>query len=385
MGETPKETLTWTDVYLKSQEEFLRRWSELAGGAARTAAEGAAQAAEGGGGVGSGGGSTAAGTDGSAGSFGAASGRDWFAMFAPRFTGAAGELAKRYFGFYDQYLAATRGLWEVLAKATADPDADARARAFADGLQTLQQPFTQLWSQSATLFGLPLSPGAGGCGADPFQTLASFFRGSAELPALGLTRERQQSLQRIQSLASQYLQQQARLLQLWNGVVGDALRLLGERVGRKLAAGKTIDGTKALYDLWIESAEEIYAKVAHGPEYAKAQAELGNTLAKLRIEQRLAIDSLARQYDLPTREELNTVHRRLRDLKAELRRVNAKLEAAQQARVMTAAAAPTPTPAARKTSTAKPTSIRATNTSATTTRPATIRATTRAGTARKGR
>ena len=392
MGETPKETLTWTDLYLKSQEEFLRRWSELAGGAAR-----AAQAAAGGGGVGNGGGGiggvgagagggpAAAGADGAAGHFGAASGRDWFAMFAPRFTGAAGGLAERYFGFYDQYLAATRGLWEVLAKATADPDPETRARTFTDGLQALQQPFTQLWSQSATLFGLPLSPGAGGGGADPFQTLASFFRGSAELPALGLTRERQQSLQRIQSLASQYLQQQARLLQLWNGVVGDALRLLGERVGRKLAAGKTIDGTKALYDLWIESAEEIYAKVAHGPEYAKAQAELGNTLAKLRIEQRLAIDSLARQYDLPTREELNTVHRRLRDLKAELRRVNAKLEAAQQARVMTAAAAPTPTPAARKTSTAKPTSIRATNTSATTTRPATIRATTRAGTARKGR
>lgn len=368
MSEMPKETLTWTDVYLKSQEEFLRRWSELAGGAARAAAGG-------------GGDPAAAGTDGSAGDFGAASGRDWFAMFAPRFTGAAGELAERYFGFYDQYLAATRGLWEVLAKATVDPDPDARARAFADGLQALQQPFTQLWSQSAALFGLPLPPGAGD--ADPFQTLASFFRGGAALPALGLTRERQQSLQRIQSLTTQYLQQQARLLQLWNDIVGDALRLLGERIGRKLAAGETIDDTKALYDLWIESAEEVYAKVAHGPAYARAQAELGNTLAKLRIEQRLAIESIARQYDLPTREELNTVHRRLRDRKAELRRVDAKLGAAQRAAAAAAplapastrtpapAPAPAPGPAARK--------ARATRGTATSRRTA------RATTTRKGR
>ena len=60
------------------------------------------------------------------------------------------------------------------------------------------------------------------------------------------------------------------------------------------------------------------------------QPAVSNTLAKLRTEQRIAIESVTQQYDLPTREELNTVHRRLRDLKAELRRVNARLEAAEK-------------------------------------------------------
>ncbi|MCU0760908.1 MAG: hypothetical protein MUF07_17155 [Steroidobacteraceae bacterium] len=313
MTDTSNETLTWTDVYFKGQEEFIRRWSEMAGGAAQAASNAAA---------------SAAGAAASAGN--GHGGQDWFAMFSPQFGGgAAGELARRYFGFYDQYLGATRSLWEVLARAMVNPDPSARARAFADGLQALQQPFTQLWSQSASMFGLPGMPAGGG--ADLFSALSKAWGGGGgELPALGLTRERQESLQRMQALGQQYLQQQAQLMQLWGGIIGDALKLLGERIGQKLAAGEVIQSSKALYDLWIESAEEVYAKVAHGPAYAKAQADLGNTLAKLRTEQRIAIESVSKQYDLPTREELNTVHRRLRDLKAELRRVNAKLEAAQK-------------------------------------------------------
>jgi class III poly(R)-hydroxyalkanoic acid synthase PhaE subunit len=152
-----------------------------------------------------------------------------------------------------------------------------------------------------------------------------------ELPALGLTRERQESMQRMQKLTGEYLQQQAQLMQLWGGIIGDALKLLGERVAQKLQAGEMIGSSKALYDLWIESAEAVFAKAAHSPAYAKAQAELGNTVAKLRTEQRIAIEVTTKQYDLPTRDELNTVHRRLKDLKTELRRVNARLDESQKA------------------------------------------------------
>ena len=318
MTDTSHETLTWADAYLKGQEEFIRRWSEMASSGAQ-AANAAAD----------GGSASGGGNPGKASSGGA--GQDWFGWFAPQFPGAAGDLAKRYFGFYDQYLGATRSFWEVLTKAMVNPDPNARARVFADGVQALQQPFTQLWSQSAALFGMPAGIAAPG-GADAFSALSKAWGGGGtDLPALGLTRERQQSLQRIQALSQQYLQQQAQLSQLWGGIIGDALKAFGERVGKQLAAGEMPPAGKALYDLWVECAEQVYAKVAHSPAYAKTQADLGNTLAKLRTEQRIAIESVTQQYDLPTREELNTVHRRLRDLKAELRRVNARLDAAQKA------------------------------------------------------
>jgi class III poly(R)-hydroxyalkanoic acid synthase PhaE subunit len=315
MTDNPGESLNWTDVYFKGQEEFVRRWTEMASQATQGAQSGAA-------------GFGAAGFG--AAPFGAPAGPNWFAMFQPQFTGPAGDLAKRYFGFYDQYLAAARGFSEVLTKSMVNPDPAARARAFADGVQALQQPFTRIWSQSASMFGMPGFPSADG-GADWLQSLTKSLGSGVELPALGLTREKQQSMQRLQKLAGEYLQQQAQLLQLWGGIIGDALKLYGERVGQKLQSGETFASTKALYDLWIESAETVFAKAAHSPAYAKAQADLGNTVAKLRTEQRIVIEQTTKQYDLPTRDELNTVHRRLKDLKSELRRVSARLEATTKA------------------------------------------------------
>ena len=175
------------------------------------------------------------------------------------------------------------------------------------------------------MFGMPGFQSPEG-GADFLQSLTQGFGSGVELPALGLTREKQESLQRLQKLTGEYLQQQGQLTQLWGGIIGDALKLFGERAGQKLQTGETFTSGKALYDLWIESAETVFAKAAHSPAYAKAQADLGNTVAKLRTEHRIVIEQTSKQYDLPTRDELNTVHRRLKDLKAELRRVSARLD-----------------------------------------------------------
>jgi class III poly(R)-hydroxyalkanoic acid synthase PhaE subunit len=307
MNSTPNDTLYWTDVYLKGQEEFLRRWSQMAQGATPAAGFTAAPGP---------------------------TGMDWFAMFAPQFGGPSADVARKYFGLYDQYLGASRSLWDVLSKSMANPDPAARAHAFMEGAQSLQQPFTQLWSTmfAGAPFGMGpmaagMAPGAmsGTPGADWMQMLTKGF-GNGDTPALGLTRQHQESLQRLRHLATQYFEQQGRLTALWGNIIGEGLKTLGERVAAKLSAGEAIDSVKKLYDLWIESAELAYAKAAHSPEYAKAQADIGNTLAKLRTEQREQYEVFTKQLDLPTREELNTVHKRIKELKTEVRRLTERLE-----------------------------------------------------------
>jgi len=84
------------------------------------------------------------------------------------------------------------------------------------------------------------------------------------------------------------------------------------------------------YDLWIECAEEQFARAAHSTDYAKAQADLANTAARLRIEQRRAVEVLSRQLDLPTRAELDTVHRRIKTLTAQLRALEDQLPPARK-------------------------------------------------------
>jgi hypothetical protein len=59
-----------------------------------------------------------------------------------------------------------------------------------------------------------------------------------------------------------------------------------ERDARRLGTGEMFTSPKVLYDLWIECAEAAFSKMAHGPEYARIQGELTNTLSSLRTEQR---------------------------------------------------------------------------------------------------
>ena len=75
---------------------------------------------------------------------------------------------------------------------------------------------------------------------------------------------------------------------------------------------------KEIYDLWVDSAESVYAQAARGAAFVQAQAELTNATSQLRSAQRELIEEWAKQFDLPTRAELNSIHQQLRDLKAAL-------------------------------------------------------------------
>jgi class III poly(R)-hydroxyalkanoic acid synthase PhaE subunit len=338
MTEAAKDTpLYWTDVYLKGQEEFLRRWSQMASDGAKAAAGAANGAAASAASAGSASGGNA--NPFAIPGFGAGT-PDWASIFMPQFSGASADVAKKYFALYEQYLGAGRGLWDLLTRSMTNPDPAARAQVFLDGLKNLQQPFTQMWS------------GAGFGNVPSFGNMPSFanmpafgsmpgfanFPGASDMPALGLTRERQESLQRLQHLSTEFMQHQGTLVAMWGEVIAEGLKTLGERVAEKFKNGEAITSVKDLYDLWVEGAELAYAKAAHTPEYAKAQADLGNTLALLRIEQRKSVEVLTKQLDLPTRDELNAVHHRLKQMKKEIRALEEKLAASAKAGTTTSAA-----------------------------------------------
>ena len=77
-------------------------------------------------------------------------------------------------------------------------------------------------------------------------------------------------------------------------------------------ANKPIGEWRELYDLWVECGEQVFAQVAHSEAYGKLQAELGNAAMRLRAQQQTIFEYALRQFDLPTRSELNTVHRQVR-------------------------------------------------------------------------
>ena len=147
------------------------------------------------------------------------------------------------------------------------------------------------------------------------------------LPPLGLAREHTEAWRELAATQAecQHLEQELRGVLL--SVQSEALSLLEERANARQANGQPIKGYRDLYDLWVECAEQVFAKVAHSAAYGKLQAELGNATMRLRSHHQKVIEYALRQFDLPTRSELNSVHLQIRSLKqqiAELRTGTAK-------------------------------------------------------------
>jgi polyhydroxyalkanoate synthase subunit PhaE len=246
------------------------------------------------------------------------------------------ELNEPWTGATTQYLTAARALWDLFADTASIADPSTKARAFGDGLSKLQQDMQATWLANLSGGALGFMHSMPGRGGAQLGGVAPSF----EWPALGLTRERQEAMQRLNKLMQDYWQAQARLSMQWAEVLRTAFVMLGERVGAKLGTGEALTSPKALYDLWIEAAEAAFAKMAHGADYARTQGELANALSALRTEQRKLFESFSRELDLPTRDELNSVHRRLKELKAELRAFEAALAGERPASRAAATATP---------------------------------------------
>lgn len=164
---------------------------------------------------------------------------------------------------------------------------------------------------------------------DPTNVFGSFFQNALKDfqipptggqargfgPAVGLMRGHEQAWRDLAEAQVQYRQLEAAVLAQLNAVQLEALTLLEQRVRER---NEPIAEMRELYDLWIECGEEIYARCVRSESYCTAQAALANAASELRLKQQVILDRALRMFDLPTRSELNSVHRQLREIKERL-------------------------------------------------------------------
>ena len=135
------------------------------------------------------------------------------------------------------------------------------------------------------------------------------------LPTLGIAREQAQLWRDLAAAQTECHALEQELRKMLIKVHADALDL----VERRLRADKESEtGAKSfrdLYDLWVSSAEEIYSALAHSEAFCKLQADLGNATLRLRAGQQKIAEEFLKQFDLPTRSEMNSVHLQLKQLR----------------------------------------------------------------------
>lgn len=112
----------------------------------------------------------------------------------------------------------------------------------------------------------------------------------------------------------------------------DLLRELVEKGERD----ESVTTFKGLLDLWVSTAEGTFAELFRTEGFARMQGKAVNAAMVYKLRQREVTEEFMKAYDLPTRSEIDTVHRHVHDVRIELRYAKRTLAATraelQQAR-----------------------------------------------------
>jgi len=120
------------------------------------------------------------------------------------------------------------------------------------------------------------------------------------------------------------LEHQAVVLEGWT----TAARRFAERLGELTGKGEGPATPRAALDLWVETANRALLEMQRSERYLGSQAELLKASTELRLAQQEVAEHFGRMYGLPTRTELDDVHRSVTDLRRELRATQRRLRAA---------------------------------------------------------
>ncbi len=192
----------------------------------------------------------------------------------------------------------------------------------------------------------------GGAGANPFEALIGGMQGKGlegfqqwsdaakpysqgmrteamsalDMPTFGFTREHQEHLQ---TLAKAQLHCQE-AMSAYNTLMGEVSKDAYSRFETKLAEreepGRQINSARALFDLWVDAAEEAYAETALSPEFRKIYGEMVNAQMKLRSCVQGVTEQAAGTMGLPGRTEVDSAHRKIAELERQFRRMQRNQE-----------------------------------------------------------
>ena len=153
-------------------------------------------------------------------------------------------------------------------------------------------------------------------------------------PAFGPAREHQERLQAL-ALAWQQWEQSNEAFNAQLAQAGQAAFARFEQLLEQHdAPGKRLESARALFDLWIDAAEDAWAEIALSAEYRHAYAEMTNALMRLRLRLQQEVEQFGTLLGLPGRSELDALHRKVAELDRALhaaRRANAAPRVAQAA------------------------------------------------------
>lgn len=150
------------------------------------------------------------------------------------------------------------------------------------------------------------------------------------LPAFGVAREHQERLQVLARAQVEYQECSNAYNALMAKASQSAFEIFENKLLEREEPGRQIESPRALFDLWIDAAEEAYAEVALSKEFREAYGKLVDAQMRLRAGVQREVEQAGALLGMPTRTEVDAAHRKIAELERALRRMRDAIETGAQ-------------------------------------------------------
>lgn len=137
-------------------------------------------------------------------------------------------------------------------------------------------------------------------------------------PAFGLNREHQERWQALAEAQSALQQANDGYKALMLEAGRDAFERFEQKLAERSEPGRQLQSTRALFDLWIDAAEEAYAQIALSAGFRRAYGELVNAQMRVRAGIQRELELIGGLFGMPGRTEVDAAHRKIAELERQL-------------------------------------------------------------------
>jgi class III poly(R)-hydroxyalkanoic acid synthase PhaE subunit len=139
------------------------------------------------------------------------------------------------------------------------------------------------------------------------------------VPAFGYLREHQEHYQKMAAAFVEFQEAVGKYNELMFKAGQRSFELFQDKLAAREEPGRQIESPRALYDLWVDAAEDAYQQIALSEEFRKVYGDVVNAQMRVRSQIQQEVERIGVDLGMPTRTELNSVHKRMHDLRRELR------------------------------------------------------------------
>jgi class III poly(R)-hydroxyalkanoic acid synthase PhaE subunit len=194
---------------------------------------------------------------------------------------------------------------------------------FAPGQAGGYEQALKSWMQQMETFlksGGVFSPGFSGqtFNMDPMGFMAS-------MPGVGYTREKQEKYGALYQLWSRFQKDMQNYNAQMTKIGLEALAKFNAYVQNPPADAKPMQSLKDVFVKWVDISEELYAKYAVTEEYTKMYGATVNSLMEFKKKFQEMTDDTLDQLGVPSRREVDSLHKRVHELARENRKLQAQL------------------------------------------------------------